>query len=189
MQSWLGQEPAPQSEAEGTARLVEHWLRAFGPGTETDIKWWLGSTLRAVRGALADLPAVEVDLDGQTGFLLSDDLQPTAPAEPWAALLPPLDPTTMGWYERDWYLGPYRTQLFDTNGNAGPTLWWDGRIVGGWRQTEGAEVVLQMLEDVGGEGKRALEREAGRLTEWLAGTRVLPRFPSPLSKAAEGAGR
>ena len=189
MRSRLGQEPAPPSEAEGTARLVEHWLRAFGPGTETDIKWWLGSTLRAVRGALADLPAVEVDLDGPTGFLLSDDLEPTAPVEPWAALLPPLDPTTMGWYERDWYLGPYKAQLFDTSGNAGPTLWWDGRIVGGWRQTEGGEVVLQMLEDVGGEGMRALEQEAGRLTEWLAGTRVLPRFPSPLSKAAEGAGR
>ena len=58
---------------------------------------------------------------------------------------------------------------------------------GGWRQTDTGEVVLQMLEDIGSEGKRALEREAGRLTEWLAGTRVLPRFPSPLSKAAEGA--
>jgi hypothetical protein len=187
MKSWLGEEPAPQSEDEGTASLVEHWLRAFGPGTEADIKWWLGSTLGAVRGALADLDAVEVDLDGQTGFLLSDDVEPTTPVEPWAALLPPLDPTTMGWYERDWYLGTYRAQLFDTSGNAGPTLWWDGRIVGGWRQTDTGEVVLQMLEDVGSEGKRALEHEAGRLTEWLAGTRVLPRFPSPMSKAAEGA--
>ena len=189
MKAWLGEEPAPQSEAEGTARLVEHWLRAFGPGTETDIKWWLGSTLKAVRGALADLNAVEVDLDGQAGYLLGDDLEPTAPVEPWAALLPPLDPTTMGWYERDWYLGPYKAQLFDTSGNAGPTLWWDGRIVGGWRQAEGGEVVLQLLEDVGGDGRRALGHEAERLNEWLAGTRVLPRFPSPLSKAAEGAGR
>jgi len=25
--------------------------------------------------------------------------------EPWAALLPALDPTTMGWSERDWYVG------------------------------------------------------------------------------------
>ena len=44
--------------------------------------------------------------DGQTGYVLPDDLEPTAPVEPWAALLPPLDPTTMGWFERDWYLGP-----------------------------------------------------------------------------------
>ena len=88
----------------------------------------------------------------------------------------------MGWFERDWYLGPYKAQLFDTNGNAGPTAWWDGRIVGGWRQHETGEVDLQLLEDVGKAGRRALEDEATRLTEWLGGTRVVARFPSPLSK-------
>jgi hypothetical protein len=181
MESWLGEVAAP-TEAEGVAALVERWLRAFGPGTAADVKWWLGSTVAAVRRALADLAAVEVDLDGRTGYLLPDDLDPTDPVEPWAALLPPLDPTTMGWFERDWYLGPYRAQLFDTSGNAGPTVWWEGRIVGGWNQSDTGEVVLQMLEDVGAEGVRAVEREAARLTDWLGGARVLPRFPSPLSK-------
>lgn len=73
------------------------------------------------RKALADLDAVDVDLDGQTGYVLPGDLEPTAPVEPWTALLPPVDPTTMGWIEREWYLGPYESQLFDTSGNAGPT--------------------------------------------------------------------
>jgi hypothetical protein len=187
MSSWLGEELAPPSDAEGVARLVERWLRAFGPGTAADIKWWLGSTVTAVRRALADVEAVEVDLGGQTGHLLPDDLEPVDPIEPWAALLPPLDPTTMGWFERGWYLGPYKELLFDTAGNAGPTVWWDGRIVGGWRQSDTGEVILQMLEDVGAEGMRAIERESERLTEWLDGTRALPRFPSPLSKAVADA--
>ena len=168
------------------AGLVERWLRAFGPGTVADIKWWLGSTIAAARRALVDLGAVEVDLDGQTGYVLPDDLGSTAPVEPWAALLPPLDPTTMGWIERDWYLGPYKAQLFDTNGNAGPTAWWDGRIVGGWQQGEPGDVVLQVFEDIGKRGRRALEVEAARLTEWLGGTRVIARFPSPLSKQITG---
>jgi Winged helix DNA-binding domain len=183
MAAWLGEEIAPVPEAAGVAGLVERWLRAFGPGTAADIKWWLGSTVAAVRKALSSLDAVEVDLDGRIGYLLPDDLEPTAPVGPWAALLPPLDPTTMGWFERDWYLGPYKEQLFDTSGNAGPTVWWDGRIVGGWRQTDANEVELQMLEDVGADGRRALEHEAARLTEWFGGVRALPRFPSPLSKA------
>jgi hypothetical protein len=182
MRSWLGEELASPPAAEGVAGLVERWLRAFGPGTAADVKWWLGSTVAAVRGALGVLRAVEVDLDGQTGYLLPDDLEPTVPVEPWAALLPPLDPTTMGWFERGWYLGPYKAQLFDGAGNAGPTVWWDGRIVGGWRQDAGGEVELQMLEDVGAQGRRAIEQEAARLTEWFGGTRVLPRFPSPLSR-------
>ncbi len=187
--SWLGEEIAPRRDAEGVARLVELWLRAFGPGTAADVKWWLGSTVAAVRRALSDLRAVEVDLDGQTGYLLGDDLETTDPVEPWGALLPPLDPTTMGWTERDWYLGPYKAQLFDTAGNAGPTVWCDGRIVGGWRQDDAGEVELQMLEDVGSERLRSLEHEAARLTDWLDGTRVLPRFPSPLSKALAGTGQ
>ena len=185
--SWLGEEIYACPEAEGTARLVERWLRTFGPGTAADIKWWLGSTVAAVRRALADLDAVEVDLDGSTGYVLPDDLDVTELVEPWAALLPPLDPTTMGWAERDWYLGRYKEQLFDTSGNAGPTAWWEGRIVGGWRQSDAGEVVLQLLEDVGSKGRRALDREAARLTEWLDGTRAVPRFPSPLSRALDAA--
>jgi Winged helix DNA-binding domain len=184
MENWLGEELARPSEAEGVAGLVERWLRAFGPGTAADLKWWLGSTVAAVARALAEVGAIEVDLGGETGYLLPDDLDPPDPVEPWAALLPPLDPTTMGWYERDWYLGPHREQLFDTAGNAGPTIWWDGRIVGGWRQDGAGAVVLQMLEDVGGDALRAIDDEAARLTEWLDGTRVLPRFPSPLFRAA-----
>ena len=184
--SWLGEEIAPCTEAEGVAGLVERWLRAFGPGTVADIKWWLGSTVAVVRKALVHLDAAEVALDGGTGYVLPDDLEATAPVQPWAALLPPLDPTTMGWFERDWYLGPHKAQLFDTNGNAGPTAWWNGRIVGGWRQTDTGEVDLQPLEEVGSAGRRALQDEATRLTDWLGGTRVVARFPSPLSKRITG---
>jgi Winged helix DNA-binding domain len=184
--SWLGREIPWETEAEGLADLVERWLRAFGPGTEADLKWWLGTTVKAVRRALADVRAVEVDLGGRTGYLALDDLEPVGPVDPWAALLPPLDPTTMGWYEREWYLGGHRSQVFDSTGNAGPTAWWDGRVVGGWRTGDSGEVVVQLLEDVGSDGRDALEAEVRRLTAWLAGARVPPRFPSPLSKTPVG---
>ena len=179
---WLGhaieQLPGPLA----TAQLVEHWLRVFGPGTVEDVKWWLGSTLTAVRRALADVGAVEVEIEGRTGYVLPDDLDPVDPVEPWVALLPSLDPTIMGWYERDWYLGPHRRQLFDTFGNAGPTAWCDGRAVGAWRQSPSGEVLLDLLDDVGAEAEAALEAEAARLTGWLDGVRLAPRFPSPLSR-------
>ena len=164
-------------------RSSSGWLRAFGPGTAADLKWWLGSTVAAVRRALADLEAVEVDLDGQTGYLLPDDLEPTEPVEPWAALLPPLDPTTMGWFERDWYLGPYKAAALRHERQRRPD-----RVVGRahrrrlapGRRT--ARSCCSCSRTSAPTASRALEREAARLTEWLGGTRVLPRFPSPLSK-------
>ncbi|MFE3290848.1 winged helix DNA-binding domain-containing protein [Rhodococcus sp. NPDC059234] len=180
-ESWLGKPIEPCADSEGVAWLVRAWLRAFGPGTEDDVKWWLGATATAVRRALAASDVATVDLDGRTGYLLADDLDPVAPVAPWAALLPALDPTTMGWRDRDWYLGPHKELLFDGNGNAGPTAWWDGRIVGGWWQDEGGQVVLHLLDDVGAEARRSLEREADALAQWLGGARVMPRFPSPLT--------
>jgi hypothetical protein len=158
----------------------------FGPATVEDIKWWLGTTLTAVRKALTDISAVAVDLHGSHGYVLPDDVEPEPDVPPSGMLLPGLDVTTMGWYQRDWYLGEHRGQVFDTNGNAGPTAWWNGRVVGGWYQDADARVQLQLLEDPGRDAKRALRRRADELTSWLDGLRISPRFPSKLSKAGAG---
>ena len=101
--------------------------------------------------------------------------------EPWVALLPALDATTMGWTARDWYLGPHGPALFDRNGNAGPTIWVDGRIVGGWAQRgAGGEIAPRLLEDVGAETRRAIDREAARLADWIGPASVRSSFPTPL---------
>lgn len=180
---WLGSVPEPLEESAAYAELVRRWLGTFGPGTEADIVWWLGATKSAVRRALADVDAVEVSLDaGGTGWVLPDDTE-SPQVEPWAALLPSLDPTVMGWKERDFYLDPAdRPYLFDTNGNAGNTAWWDGRIVGCWLQDDkdpAAPVHLVIHGDVGKAAHAALDAEAERLTEWLDGVRITNVYASP----------
>lgn len=180
IERWLPDGIADPPVEAAQAELVRRWLRTFGPGTRDDIKWWTGWTVAAVRQALEAVEAVEVDLeDGETGYLLPDDLDPVASPAPWVALLPALDATTMGWTSRDWYLGPHRQALFDTNGNAGPTIWVDGRIVGGWTQREDGEIALHLLEDVGTGTKQLIDAEAARLQGWLGTTRVRVSFPPP----------
>jgi len=186
--SWLGDVGTPMTTEPAQAALIRTWLRAFGPATGEDIRWWFGSTKTAVRKALREIGAVDVDLHGAPGYVLPDDLEPEPEGEPWGALLPGLDVTTMGWYQRDWYLGEHRGQVFDNYGNAGPTAWWDGRIIGGWFQNAAAEVQLQLLEDPGRDARSVLEKRARELTDWLGGVRIPPRFPSPLVKAGN-AGR
>jgi hypothetical protein len=186
MDRWLGR-PLPELPMdEARAELVRRWLARFGPGTEADLRWWTGLGAREIRAALASVGAVPVDLDGQTGFVLPDDLVSTRVPPPWVALLPALDPTTMGWQARDWYLGDHRAALFDTNGNAGPTIWTDGRIVGGWAVRANGEIVTKLLEDVGHEATAAIAAEAARLTDWLRSVSVVPRFPTPLQKELVG---
>lgn len=186
MDRWLGR-PMPELPVdEAQAELVRRWLARFGPGTEADVRWWTGWTLREVRAALAAIGAVQVDLDGQIGLVIPDDLEPTPQPDPWVALLPSLDPTTMGWQARDWYLGEHKRALFDTIGNAGPTIWADGRIVGGWAMRANGEVVTKLLDDVGREAGAAIDAEAVRLTKWLQRVSVVPRFPTPLHREVVG---
>jgi Winged helix DNA-binding domain len=180
--AWLPDGVPQWSTQTAQVELVRGWLAAFGPGTVADLKWWTGLTLGQVRRALAEAGTVEVDLDGTPGLVLADDLDPVPAPQPWAALLPSLDPTTMGWAGRDFFLGPHRPVLFDRNGNAGPTIWWDGRVVGGWAQRSSGEVALRLLEDVGTEATAAIEAEAARLADWLGPVRVTPRFRTPLER-------
>lgn len=163
--------------------LVRRWLLAFGPATVTDIKWWTGWNLGDVRRALADLKTVDVDLDGETGVVLDTDAEPVQQPEPWIALLPALDPTPMGWMNRDWYLNPdYRPMLFDRSGNIGPSIWLDGRIVGGWAQRKDSQIVYRLFEDVGTEHVAGIETSLGELASWHGDVRVTPKFRTPLEK-------
>jgi len=182
IERWLGSEPVEPPTAVARVDLVRRWLERFGPGTVVDIKWWTGWTVTETKRALADVGAVEVDLDGMTGFVLPDDVETAPPIDPWAALLPALDSTVMGWQERAWYLGPHGPALFDRNGNAGPTVWWDGRIVGGWAQRSDGEIVLRLLDDVGADGRATIDAMADQLAAWLGERRVLPRFRTPLER-------
>lgn len=166
----------PWDEARGYAALVAGWLRTFGPGTEDDVVWWLGATKTAVRRALAGVGAVPVSLDsGSFGWLLPDDVEPvpTSQAEPWAALLPVLDPTAMGWKERSFHLDPADAPfLYDSVGNAGTTAWWNGRMVGCWVQDDAGRVTVVPRRELPRDAHRSLAAEAERLTDWLAGVRI-----------------
>ena len=181
---WLGETPDPLPEAEGYAALVAAWLRSFGPGTEADIVWWLGSTKAAVRQALdrrrsrRRVPRPRRHRLAPSRTMSSRVRDPG----PWAALLPSLDPSTMGWKERGFHLGPHVDKVFDRNGNGGPTAWWNGRIVGVWCQQPDGRVDVVPAEDIPPAARRALDAKAEELTAWLDGDVVRSIYLSPLAR-------
>jgi len=185
--AWLaddaGRAPTGADAASARAELARRWLLAFGPAPAADLQWWAGWTGGQTKAALAALPVLEVNLDGQPGVLLAgDEAFDDDGAAPAANLLPALDPTPMGWQSREWYLGPHGPALFDRTGNIGPTIWWEGRIVGGWAQRPSGEVAYRLLEDAGSDAAAAVEAEAALLTGWLGPARITPRFRTPLER-------
>jgi hypothetical protein len=183
MQTWIPGGLTAWTPENAQAELVRRWLASFGPGTLADIRWWTGLSAAEVKRALASIEPVEVALDDEeVGLVLPGDLEPVVRPKPWIAFLPGLDSTVMGWTRRHWFLDEHGPALFDTNGNAGPTVWWNGRVVGGWSQRREGDVVFKVLEDVGREALTLIEAEAERVRRWLGDVTVTPRFWTPLAR-------
>ena len=169
--------------AAGLARL---WLRSFGPGTRADLQWWAGWTAATTTRALADVGAVEVELDDAVGFVLPDDLEPgRRPRAVGRAAARVSTRRRWAGSSASWYLDPeVAAAVFDRNGNGGPTVWVDGRIVGSWVQRRDGTIAVRLLTDVGAEQRDEIDRAATGLQELLGDVRFSVRFPAPAAGRA-----
>lgn len=184
MEDWLPK-PIPGLTARaGAAQLLECWLRCFGPGTEADIRWWTGWTVSTMREALQDIEAQEVEIEALgSGWIAAGDTKSTSQPASWAALLPGLDPTPMGWKERSWYLTEdVAKRVVDRNGNIGPTVWANGQIIGGWAQRPDGEIRMDVPSNLPIEQRTLLNEAAARVAALVGETRFRVRFPSPNQK-------
>lgn len=185
VESWLGGTlPAVDPEAARTG-LLRRWLAAYGPGTASDIRWWMGWSAGTTAGALAAVGAVKVELDEGVGYVLPDDVEPVRSPGPWAALLPGLDPTVMGWKDRAWYVDDRDRRLF-VGGNGGPTVWTNGRVVGAWEPRIDGELALELFADVDARTRRRVETRRRELRTWLGDVRFRSRFPAEFAGGPGG---
>ena len=114
-----------------------------GPATAADIKWWFGTTLTAVRAALTDIGAVEVDLARQPWLCAAGRPRAgTRRAAVVRAAARAWTPPRWAGLTRDWYLGEHRAQVFDTQRQRRPHRVVErtrgGRLVSGRRRPRAA---------------------------------------------------
>jgi hypothetical protein len=178
-ESWLPGGLGELDAQQAAAELANRWLQRFGPGTTADLQWWMGWTVRRTKQALTDCGAVEAELEGEAGWLAAED-PPLGPVEPWVAVLPGLDPTIMGWKQREWYLPKTSMEVFDTVGNGGPSLWVDGRVVGAWAQSKHGSIHTHYFERVAASRRREIDQRIEQLKSWVGETRFTVRFPGDI---------
>jgi hypothetical protein len=156
--------------------LVEHYLSRLGPASEADIAWWAGFSKSDVRTALGSLgdEVERVRIEGLGGdyVLLSrelDTLRSVPSGEHSTFLLPALDPYIMGYKDRTRFLDPAQTnKVFDRAGNALPTVWQDGHVIGVWVEDSKRSALQVLLFDHADTRLTAqLEDEARRLSQFL----------------------
>jgi len=194
------------SPQEAYTWLVRRYLAAFGPATFDDVRWWTGLSRREVQAGLEALkPAVqEVTVEGwgDRYLMLNDDADADVPSSayirvqrlrdfappdaPYAFILPGLDPYIMGYRDRGRFLAPeHRSKVFDRAGNAMPTVWANGRVVGAWGQRKDGSVVYSLFGPVGEEERGLLEARCRQLEGFLGGEFLPPRTHTPFTRALE----
>ena len=174
------------------AWLVQRYLSAFGPATVNDIQWWTGLSKRETHKALSALGSslVTFAIEGldDEHLMLTDDTRRlrrfASPEEPYVFLLPALDPYIMGYQDRRRFLeSEHHSKVFDRAGNAMPTVWVNGQVVGAWGQRKDSSVVYGLFESVGDNALALLIRDARRLESFLQGEILAFSTSTPFTRS------
>jgi len=141
---WLDGPVQPEVPAAARAELARRYLRAYGPATADDLKWWTGWTKRDSVATLAALgeEVRPVSLDGAVAWLLAGELEALRDADPKAGrgvrLLPVWDAYFMGYAAsaagraRQVPAGDYG-RVYDKSGNGTSTVTVNGMAAGVWQ--------------------------------------------------------
>jgi hypothetical protein len=161
---------------EARAWLVRRYLSAFGPATLDDVQWWTGfskgETVEALQPLASQLVETSIEGLGDGYLMLADDARRLkelpSPEAAWAFLLPSLDPYIMGYQDRRRFLAAaHRSKVFDRAGNAMPTVWVNGQVVGAWGQRRDGSVTYGLFEAVDEGQEQLLAAWVRRLEAFL----------------------
>ena len=108
------------------------------------------------------------------------------PDTPYVFLLPSLDAYIMAYRDRRRFLQPeHRKKVFDRAGNAVPTVWANGRVVGVWGQRKDGQVFHELFEPVGDAERALIAAEVERLGDFLGGETLPPGIRTPFTRVLE----
>ena len=173
--TWLG---APVEPWDGEAALDEvarRFLRAYAPATADDFRRWWAISEPQARRRLQRLDVAEVSVGGERAYVLAQDAEALAAAEPddTVRLLPGFDPWVIGATRHSDRLMPdpaFRDRVHRPQGWVSPVITAGGRIVGTWRHERRGATLRVALAPFGAPDdavRAGAEAEAARLATFL----------------------
>jgi hypothetical protein len=170
--NWSGV-PTPEQAAE---IVIPAYLRTYGPASLERFDAWLtrgASKKAALRRWFAALEErfVEVEVEGQVGFLLAEDVDDLAATSPTATvrLLPGFDQYVLvpGTAAQEIIAPTHRAEVSRAAGWISPVVVAGGRVVGTW-EADDTTVRVQLFADADPVSREALDAEVAR-TQALLG--------------------
>jgi hypothetical protein len=165
---WAG---LPELDEAGM-RAVEAYFRAYGPATPDHVHYWLGSGLSAGRRRITSWIAAfgdrlaPVDVDGETAYILGEDLDELTATPPTSAvrLLPAYDQWVLGPGTADAHVVPPARRALVSRG---ASLVVAGGVVSGTWSVSDDRAAVTWFADAGRPPRKALAAEVERLAAIL----------------------
>jgi len=164
---------------EALGELGRRYVAGHGPTTARDLAWWSGLTLADARQAvrLAGDALSEVSVAGEPYLVAADGPLPPQARET-VRLLPGFDELLLGYGDRSASLAPADVPRVvpARNGLFLPTIVADGRVIGTWRRTlgaDGVELAVEPFAPLGARRRSRLQRAAADYAAYLGRDLVL----------------
>lgn len=137
--------PRRLEREEALGELALRYFRSHGPATPADLTRWSGLTMSDARRGLAISgdQLTTIDVDGVTYHLAPETLDMTV-SQARVHLLPGFDEYLLGYGDRSAALAREHSEAIVPGGNGmfKPTIVVDGEVVGTWRRTVRARVIV-----------------------------------------------
>jgi hypothetical protein len=181
--AWVAGFTPPGPDEEAAAAVVRTYLRAYGPAPREQFQRWFGMTSPAEAGrwikALGD-EVCEVDVEGETGWMLAADVDAAAAATPAGTvrLLPGFDQYVVAAPRgaEAVLAAEHRARVYRPQGWISPAVVVDGRIAGVWEhEAKGGAVTVRVTPFARPDAalRAGVEAEAERLAAFLGGALAL----------------
>jgi uncharacterized protein YcaQ len=165
------------SDQDAQELLLRRYLRSYGPATLQDFARWTGFPMPEAKAAwtLFQDELCEVDVEGQKGFILREDLtilNNTLPGEHILRLAPSFDPYMLGHVNKNHLLDPaHYKKVYRNAAWISPVVLLNGRVAGIWSsRRRGKQLLLEIepLAKFSKSMKAQLAVEAASLGEFLS---------------------
>jgi hypothetical protein len=130
---------------EALAELTRRYFRSHGPATLADFVWWSGLTVNDARAGIALADRQLEKISGKDITYWTSNSSPTARTSARAHLLPAYDEYTVAYKKREAVFHPAAAPQLTTWGVLGPTVVFDGQIIGIWKGTSKPDSITVAL--------------------------------------------
>jgi hypothetical protein len=139
------------SEGDAQQTMLRRYLRAYGPATISDFAKWTGFPMPEAKAVWAQIQdeLLEVDVEGQAGWMLREDLLVAKGGGDQQAILrlaPSFDPYMLGHASKNHLLDPvHYKKVFRSAWWISPVVLLNGRVIGTWSsRRQGKTLVLEI---------------------------------------------